>query len=219
MGEAMRLLVRLVCLLWLATAALPTAARADATQEDRDFLFRMGLLEGHLTVAHDLVAAHKAQLAIPHFGHPVRELYDDIGPYLKAHNFPPFKRELAGLEASATAAPYTKETEAKYQAVIATVHKARDLAPAELRASVPDMLKICAETIDAASGEYNGAIQRGKVTQLVEYHDSRGFISEVTRLVASMQAGADETQKALLDRFQVVLAKAESIVQPLLPEL
>ena len=45
----MRLAARVICLGWLAAASLAGPARAEATREDRDFLFRMGLLEGHLT--------------------------------------------------------------------------------------------------------------------------------------------------------------------------
>jgi hypothetical protein len=196
------------------------APMPPASPDDVDFLFRMGLMEGHLMVAHDLLQAKKAQMAQPHFGHPVRELYDDVSSYLKKKQFPAFNRQLVALEAAATTAPYAKDTEAKYQAVIQTIHKARDLAPASLRASVPDMLKICATTIDTASGEYNGAIERGRVTQMVEYHDSRGFITYVAQQLKSMTgaaADADADAQGMLDRFRTVLVKAEWIVEPLIP--
>src|SRR5689334_13856716 len=99
-----------------------------STEEDTDFLFRLGMMEGHLIVGHELLAAGKPQLAIPHFGHPVRELYDDVAEYLSSHQFPAFDKQLIGLEAAATAAPKGPGTEKQYQAVIATIYKARQIA-------------------------------------------------------------------------------------------
>ncbi len=195
------------------------APATEITAADREFLFRLNLMEGHLSIAHELIQAKKARMAVPHFGHPVRELYDDMAPYLKAHKFPPFKRELVGLEAAATATPYSADTEAKYQAVMQVIAKAKALTPEALRASVPDTLKICSDVVTTAAGEYNGAIERGKVANTVEYHDSRGFIFQTAQQVAALKAAhPDAADQALLTRFQEVLAKAEAIVQPLLPE-
>jgi hypothetical protein len=186
--------------------------------DDVDFLFRLGMLEGHLLVGHELVQAKQVALALPHYGHPVKELYDDISPYLKAKKFPAFDKNLIALEAAVTAAPNAPDTEAKYRAVIATVHKARALAPAEIRASLPTMIKVCADTIDAASGEYGEAIEKGTVAQVVEYHDSRGYLEYVAQQVGELKAAHTDTpSQALLGRFAVVLAKAQAIVGDLLP--
>ena len=141
----------------LAPASSVAAEPAASAADDFDFLFRLGMLEGHLLVGHELLVAKQVALALPHYGHPVKELYDDIGPYLTAKKFPPFDKDLIALEAAVTTAPDAPATEAKYQAVLATVHKARELAPAQMRASLPEMIKVCASTIDAASGEYSEA--------------------------------------------------------------
>ena len=206
-------------LLLLLAGLTQVAAATDPATTDRDFLFRLGLMEGHLTIAHELIAAKKPQMAVPHFGHPVRELYDDMAPYLKAHQFPAFKRDLAALEAAATAAPYAATTEAKYQAVMQTLTKARELTPPALRASVPEGLKLCADTLATAAGEYNGALERGRVANLVEYHDSRGFVFQAVQMLAQIRsAHPDATDQAVFDKFQAVLAQAQAIVQPLLPD-
>lgn len=198
-----------------ARAADPVPASSGA---DFDFLFRLGMLEGHLLVGHELVQAKQVQLALPHYGHPVKELYEDIGPYLTAKKFPPFDKDLIALEAAVTAAPDAPATEAKYQAVIATVHKARALAPAEIRASLPAMIKVCASTIDAASGEYGEAVEQGKIAQVVEYHDSRGYLAYVAQQVGELKkAHPDAASQAVLDKFAAVLAKAQAIVGDLLP--
>lgn len=207
----------------LATVLLPLlllcAGDALASgEEDTDFLFRLGMMEGHLIVGHDLLAAGKPELAIPHFGHPVRELYDDVAGYLSEKRIPPFDRQLIRLEATETAAPGGSEGERQYTEVIATIHAARQAVPAQIRDSVPEMIKVCADTIDAASGEYGQAVNQGRIDSLVEYHDSRGYISFVTQQVDRLQKQATGAASPdLIARFKAVLAKAQWIVEPLMP--
>jgi hypothetical protein len=200
----------------------PAPLAAEETRagsaEDADFLFRLGMMEGHLIVGHELLQAKQVPLALPHFGHPVKELYEDLSPYLKAHKFPAFDKDLIALEAAATAAPAAPATEAKYKTVIATLHKARALAPAAFRASLPQMIKVCADTIDAASGEYNESIEKDKIASVIEYHDSRGYLAYVAQEVGDLRnSHKDTTSQALLDRFAAVLAKAQAIVSDLMP--
>lgn len=204
-------------------ASPPLLLRADAhysdAEDDTDFLFRLGMLEGHLLIGHQLLEAHQPALALPHFGHPVRELYADIEDYLDKNHFPAFDKQLAGLEAAATVAPESADTEAKYEAVIATIHKAREIAPASLRASLPEMIQICSDTIDAASGEFGEGLEQGRIAVIVEYHDSKGYLEWVQQELGLLRADHKDTaSESLLDRFQAVLAKAEWIVDPLLPD-
>jgi hypothetical protein len=223
-----------LCLAAVAAAAAPLSqsgvrettspliridSSSGAVADDTDFLFRLGLMEGHLMVAHELLQAKHPEMALPHFGHPVRELYDDISPYLEAHRFPAFDRELAILEAAAASAPASAQTEQRYQGVIEIVHKARTLTPVGVRNSMPEMIRICAETIDAASGEFNGALERGRVESLVEYHDSRGFLAYVSQELRAMtDTHKDAGSQGVLGRFRDLLAKAEWIVEPLVPD-
>jgi hypothetical protein len=223
MNRATTLATLIVAAISLAiTSPVPAAHAAEPASakpsDDFDFLFRLGMLEGHLLVGHELVQAKQVALALPHYGHPVKELYDDISSYLTAKKFPAFDKNLIALEAAVTAAPTAPDTEAQYRAVIATVHKARALAPADIRASLPTMIKVCADTIDAASGEYGEAIEQDRIAQLVEYHDSRGYLEYVAQQVRELKsAHPDAPSQALLDRFSAVLAKAQAIVGNLLP--
>lgn len=193
------------------------ADRADPSA-DVDFLFRLAMMEGHLLIGHELLQAHQVSLAVPHFGHPVTELYSDISDYLEQKKFSRFDKDLIALEAAVTAAPDAPATEAKYQSVMAELHKARELAPAALRASLPDMIKICADTVDAAAGEYGEGLEQGKIASPVEYHDSRGYLAYVANEVKQLRAAhPDDASQAVLDRFSAVLAKAQEIVGDLLP--
>lgn len=202
-----------------AALAMPSAAPRAAGPDATDFLFRIGMLEGHLMVGHDLLRAGRPGLALPHFGHPVRELYDDISDYVAANHVTPFDTQLIRLEAAVAGAPDSPQTDALYQATIRTVQQARLTAPAALRDSVPEMIKVCADTIDAAAGEYGESLNRGRVDVLVEYHDSRGYISWVAQEADALaQAHPDPASQGLLARFRTVLAKAQWIVDPLMPQ-
>ncbi|HEY0526828.1 MAG TPA: hypothetical protein VGD08_25775 [Stellaceae bacterium] len=193
-------------------------AHLGAAADDTDFLFRLGMLEGHLMIGHELLQNNQASLALPHFGHPVRELYDDISGYLQQKRFPPFDRQLAALEALIAAAPTAPKTEAAYQDAVATVRKARDLAPAELRASIPEMISICSDTIDAASGEFGEALEHGRIASIVEYHDSKGYLEYVAQQLDDLsKTHPDPESQGVLERFRAILAKAQWIVEPLLP--
>ena len=137
---------------------------------------------------------------------------------MAAKHIPPFDTQLIKLEASVIGAPASPQTEALYQATIATVHQARQVAPKALRDSVPEMIRICSDTIDAAAGEYGESLNRGRIDVIVEYHDSRGFLSyiaeQINALAGSSPGAADQ---GMLARFRTVLAKAQWIVDPLLP--
>jgi hypothetical protein len=80
------------------------------------------------------------------------------------------------------------------------------------------MIAICADTLEAAAGEYGQSIEKGKIESLVEYHDSRGFVSYLNQELGRLDAQANtDSDKGLITRFKAVLVKAQAIVAPLLP--
>lgn len=218
----------LAAALALGSAAAPLAIAAEAPpmvqlaaateQDDTGFLFLLGLMEGHLTIGHELIQADKPKLGAPHFGHPVRELYEDIRDELAKRHVADFEDALVELDAAVAKAPRAAETEAKYQAVIASVHRARAAVPAAVRDSVPEIIRICADTLEAAAGEYGESIDKGRIENLGEYHDSRGFVGFVSQQVAALERSQRTGEDAnLIARFKAVLAKVQAIVAPLVP--
>jgi len=192
------------------------AAIAASTADDMGFLTRLALMEGHLQIGHELLQAKRQPLALPHFGHPVRELYDDIAPELKKRGIPPFEAELLKLETMATSAPETAATAAQFQVVFSTIARARDSVDASLRASVPQMVRVCANVLDVAAGEYGEAVERGRIRNVVEYHDSRGFVLWVAAELRRLQ-NATPTDPALLARFRPAMEAMRGVVAPLMP--
>ena len=70
--------------------------------------------------------------------------------------------------------------------------------------------------MDAASYEYGGALDHGRIAAVVEFHDSRGYLAYVAQEVDGLRQSHPEAA-AMLDRFKAVLAQAQWIVDPLLP--
>lgn len=158
---------------------------ATAAREDADFALRLALIEGHLMVAQELIADGQAQNSLPHFGHPVRELYSDMLPVIARRGGEQFDRDLVALEGLVAAQGNSPEFQAAFAATLAKVRAARDLIPAEKWADDSFTLGIVADTVNVAAQEYRNAIVAGRIDSLIEYHDTRGFIYYLTDMLAT----------------------------------
>lgn len=190
---------------------------AISTADQAEFLFKLGLLEGHLLIGKALLDADEPRAALPHFGHPVRELYDDIHEALSARGLADFDTDLIALEAMVAAKPGDAATAQEFDAVMGIIAAARASVPAMLRAAEPFMLGVLGEIMETASEDYSEAVEHGRIEKPIEYHDARGYLlyaaSEMARLEAMPALHGDAT----LTAFHGELAKARAIVEPLLP--
>lgn len=189
----------------------PSVTAADAAKADADFGLRLALLEGHLMVGHELLLAGQTEHALPHFGHPVRELYGDMLPVIAARHGEQFDRDLVALEGLA-AQGNTPAFQPAYDAALTKVRAARALIPAETQNSDAYTLQLAADIATTASQEYRNAIVAGKIDSLVEYHDARGFIFYLSDLLAAHQ-GSDPR----LAQVAALVAELKSYVEPLNP--
>ena len=105
---------------------LPLLSTTPApASDDADYLFRLGIMERHLMIGGALLDAHQDQFALPHFGRPVLELYEDIADALAEKRIPAFDGALNRLEAAVAARPQAPETQQIFAEAIATLHRAR----------------------------------------------------------------------------------------------
>lgn len=182
---------------------------------DAKLFFQLALLEGHLNIGRELIdTGHKDQ-SLPHFGHPVRELYGDIRPLLQRRGVPQFYRDLVKLEALAASAPEGAEFKATFQKVMAEVDAARASIPQATQGTKAFRLGIAADVLRTAAQEYRNAVVAGKVENAVEYHDARGFVFYAQAL---MGAGAEPqpAAKAVLDKAAVAVAPLEPPLTPIM---
>lgn len=188
------------------------AASTDPAREDADFAMRLALIEGHLAVGRELIEAGRTQDALPHFGHPVRELYSDMLPVIARRGGQQFDRDLVGLEGLAASQGNSETFRTAFDAALAKVRAARALIAQEKWDSDAFTLGIVVDTAGVAAQEYRNALVAGRLDSLIEYHDTRGFIFYLSDLLASHH-GSDPR----LEQAATTIAELRTYVEPLTP--
>jgi hypothetical protein len=210
----------LLGIVWFSLAAAacapaappPQAHEAGVTQVDADFALRLGLLEGHLMVGRQLLEAGRKDDALPHFGHPIHELYGDLRPVIAARHLEQFDRDLVTAEAEAAARGDTPAFQASLQSALAKVVTARRSIPQQEWSSDDFTLRLIADVTTAASEEYRNAIVGGAIGSLVEYEDARGFVLYADSVLAAHSSTNPEIAQA-----RVLVGELKAFITPLLP--
>ena len=198
-------------------SVIRVADTAISTEDHAEFLFKLGLLEGHLRVGQQLIAAGYPDLALPHYGHPVRELYDDVRPELERRGLSQFDGELIGLEALAAGQPKSKAMVAAQERVMLILASLRATVPAPLLDDQRFMLGVLAEVSVVASEDYSQSIEGNAITKPVEYHDSHGYLLYVDRELTRLEARPDLRGSAPLKTARAKWKEMQVIVGALLP--
>jgi iron uptake system EfeUOB component EfeO/EfeM len=153
------------------------ASSKDSQDKDVDYMTSLGLMKGHLLVAKELLDAKKPKQAEPHTGHPVEELYGNIEAELSERQVPEFKTTLNQLHDLVKTAPNDSKVATSYQAATEAIDRAMRAIPEAKRQSPQFVLAVIDELLATATEEYQEAIAAGKIAELVEYQDSRGFVT------------------------------------------
>jgi hypothetical protein len=155
-----------------------------------DLLEKLGLLEGHLQIGKQLVDAGMIADALPHFGHPVSELYTYLKPEFDRRKVVDFRAALNALEAQVRDVGRGPRMDALYAEVIASVRTAVATVPADQRESPEFMLSVIALLVEDAAADFEEAVERGSVASNVEYHDAMGFLQYAAALLQRLTASA-----------------------------
>jgi hypothetical protein len=177
---------------------------------DLKFALAVGQLRGHLLVGDQLVSEGKWKAAMPHFLHPIEEIYGEIRGQLKDYNVPPFETALKVL----SNAVKQKKAGATYSEALKTVQDVLVKADAGLKGKQPGFgftVESAVELIKSATGEYEEAVVKGRIAKPVEYQDARGYIWEGERMLKSVAADAEKKDKAAYDKVQAKLTELKAI--------
>jgi hypothetical protein len=180
------------------------------------------LVRGHLLVGDELVSDGRWADALPHFLHPVEELYEKLGPDLKARKLKAFLQPLKALAQTVKA-----KNKGAYTAAFAQLVERLDAVDAGMKSAqkdwLPFVVETALETLRSAAGEYGESIEDGKFTKAVEYQDSRGFVWQVERLLTSVDAAlaAKDPGAATKSRTELAALKAAwpAVLPPAKPVL
>lgn len=179
----------------------------DATGLDpRVKFFRdMSLIRGHLLVGDELVKAGLWEDALPHFHHPVEELYTSIGPRLQGQGLRQFDTTLKALAQTVQAknrTAYDAALRVVVQRMADTDKGMRKFATPFLQSRVSTVLAV----LRSATSEYAEAVEDGRITKPVEYQDSRGFVFYAERLLNSIAPDLEKKDKAALAAIRAAYA-------------
>ena len=156
---------------------------------DADYLEKLGLLEGHLIVGRRLLEAGQARLAVPHFGHPIRELYTWLEPRMARRKVEGFEAELQAMEAWAEGGNTGTggRFAAAWDALAPKLAAAKGAITPSLRDDPRFMLDHVAMMVYDVASDYGESIERGRIVNVVEYHDSMGFLFYAQQTAAEQQ--------------------------------
>jgi hypothetical protein len=197
---------------------LADAATGSIDVEDNLDLFeKLGLMEGHLMIGKALLDADMQSDALPHFGHPVRELYDYLKPVFAVRKSPEFERELSDLEQRAKTAPKDGATAAAYNDVIAKVNGLRQTIPAELFKSQAFMIRAIALMMQDAADDLGESLDKGRIANTVEYHDAMGFARYADSVIRANTAVLGTKSAAIAKEVTITLAAFPSLKPPARP--
>jgi uncharacterized protein (UPF0216 family) len=174
------------------------------------------MIRGHLLVGAELIEAGRWADALPHFLHPEEEIYGSIRDQLKTFNIAPFQVALKSLSQTVKA-----KNEAYARARAALDER---LAAAETAVKAKEangtyfVLETALEVLQQAADEYEEAIQKGRIANVVEYQDARGFVFEVDRLVGTVMPAASaknaDAAKALQASLNDLKATFPAVTPP-----
>jgi hypothetical protein len=155
---------------------------------DVDYMVKLGLMKGHLMVAKELLDLKKVTQAEPHIGHPVEEIYADVEDQLKERKVPEFKTPLISLlDLVKAGAKDPAKVDTNFSASMKSVDGAIEILPSTQRTSTKFALQIITGLLNTAKSEYKAAIADGKIAQVVEYQDSRGFVTYANQLYKTIE--------------------------------
>lgn len=166
--------------------------RKSAAQSRIDWLTGLGLVEGHLLVAMELLRAGALDAAKTHVKHPSDEIFSSLKPGFKRYGAPGFAAELDKLAAAVNSGDKAAAENA-YRAVAKKVDLARSKAPA----SAKTQLQVVARLLDTAADEYRESIKQGRISDAHEYQDAFGFTRVGANLLERVAAKTDDERSAL----------------------
>ena len=177
----------------------------------------IGMIRGHLIVGGELVEAGRWAEALPHFLHPEEEIYATLRDDLKVFNLAPFQVALKSL--SQTVKAKNKEAYASARAALEQRLAAAEAAVmAKEENKVYFALETALEVLQQAADEYAEAVEKGRIANVVEYQDARGFVFEADRLIGSVMEAATaknaEAAKALRASLDDLKATFPAVTPP-----
>jgi hypothetical protein len=190
----------------------------EGEAKDVDYITKLGLMKGHLIVAQELLELKKPDQAEPHIGHPVEEIYADVEEQLAERKVPEFKTTLMNLQDLVQAgAKDQTQVKTEFESSLKSVDRAIAALPTAERQTPAFVLKVMNGLLDTANSEYGAAIANQKISAVIEYQDSRGFVlyaEELYKAIAPALEKTDAKTQAEIEKNLTALKAVWPSVEP-----
>jgi broad specificity phosphatase PhoE len=174
------------------------------------------LMHGHLRIGRALVEQQAWDDAVMHFRHPIEEIYGELEAELKQRQVEDFRAELDALAGHVRDQEH-EPFEQAFDRVQAAIDTAVAALPAEVRNSATFKLNVAMRLLQQAALEYNAAIADGRIVNVAEYQDSRGFVwtaAELLHDVAAELGRRDAEAWQMMETLLADIKRAWPDVQP-----
>jgi hypothetical protein len=174
------------------------------------------MIRGHLLVGAELIETGRWADALPHFLHPEEEIYGSIRDQLKSFNIAPFQAALKSL--SQTVKAKNKEAYVRARAALDERLTAAETAvKAKEENGTYFVLETALEVLQQAADEYEEAVEKNRIANVVEYQDARGFVLEVDRLVGTVMPAASAKNADAAKALQASLSDLKATFPAVTP--
>lgn len=174
--------------------------------KDIDFMTKLALMKGHMIVAGELLDLKKPEQAEPHIGHPVEEIYADIQEQLPERKVPEFSDVLTNVQNLVKSKPNDSQLKPEFTKAMGAIEGAIATLPESQRQSPGFVLRVINGMLDVAGAEYTAAITNGKISEIIEYQDSRGFVIYATDLFKQIEPTLSKNKADASNEIQISLA-------------
>lgn len=134
------------------------------------YLYELSLIRGHLWVGRQLAISGFREHAIMHAKHPEDEIYSSLIEVFTARGVEGFAGELQGF-LDAVEGGNSKRIKNKYQELIEAVYQSHS----SITVNTEGLLDLVNRLMQQAAAEYAVGIIDGRVDNVHEYQDARGF--------------------------------------------
>ena len=193
-------------------AEVPAVVEIPAAQmDDATYLYRLGLMRGHLLVGNALFETGEQAAAGTHSKHPTDELYAPMEAEFAARGVSGFTAELEA-HADAVAQGNEEDVEARYAELVDAIAANENAvsASSELAAEVIERL------VREAAEEYAIGIVDGVPANAHEYQDAYGF-TQVAGAWARRAAADNPKHEPVFDRVRQTIDALSDMWPALMP--
>jgi len=183
-----------------------------AQLDDAEYLYRLGLIRGHLFVGNALFDLGEREAARTHSKHPSDELYAAMEDEFAARGVAGFAGQ---LDAHANAVDTSDEATVadRYADLVTAIAASENVV--ELSESLA--AQVIVMLVREAAREYAIGIVDGKLANAHEYQDAYGFTQIALALAQRAGAQATEPDKAVFDGIARQLSALEDMWPSLIP--